>query len=33
MLYKLQYADGAPPQLMIGRDEDATTQPISDFAQ
>jgi ATP-binding cassette subfamily B protein len=33
MLYKLQYADGARPQLMVGPDENANPQPISDFAQ
>lgn len=33
MLYKLQYADGARPQLIAGREENATPQPISDFAQ
>ncbi|MDQ3474363.1 MAG: ABC transporter ATP-binding protein/permease [Acidobacteriota bacterium] len=33
MLYKLQYADGAVPQLMTRSDEKATPQPMSDFAQ
>jgi ATP-binding cassette, subfamily B, multidrug efflux pump len=33
MLYKLQYADGGVAQLMTGPDENATPQPISDFAQ
>ena len=33
MLYKLQYADGARPQLTVGPDENASPQPISDFAQ
>ena len=32
MLYKLQYADGAPPQLMA-TDENSTPQIVSDFAQ
>ncbi|HET6668770.1 MAG TPA: ABC transporter ATP-binding protein [Pyrinomonadaceae bacterium] len=33
MLYKLQYADGAPPHVTVGPDENANPQPISDFAQ
>ena len=33
MLYKLQYADGARPQLIAGNEEKCDLQPISDFAQ
>lgn len=33
MLYKLQYADGAQPQLTVGPDENANPQPVSDLAQ